>query len=302
VPWIWLAVFAAVFVILVVRNFFLGEPYVGNLRVGSFEISPFGILVAAGVLFGIHLMRRWSNEKGLDWDALFGGVGWMLVVGFAGSHLTDVALYDPDDFTDMRVLLDFRTAYSSFGGFLAGGLAAAAYFRLKGLPMLPYMECTLYGFTGGWLFGRLGCFAVHDHPGTTTSLPFGIAMKDGVRHDVGFYELLFTIVLFAVLEATTRGPRRDGYVVALVATTYAPVRFALDFLRVRDELYAGLTPAQWACLPLLVVGLWYCRKLMVSDRSDEAPVDARRDEARPEAGYAQRRDRRSRSAPRRRRR
>ena len=51
--------------------------------------------------------------------------------------------------------------------------------------------------------------------------------------------------------------RSDGYVVAMVATSYAPVRFALDFLRVRDATYAGLTPAQWACIPLLALGVWF---------------------------------------------
>ena len=40
---------------------------------------------------------------------------------------------------------------------------------------------------------------------------------------------------------------------------YAPVRFGLDFLRATDvalpdQRYAGLTPAQWACLATLVLG------------------------------------------------
>ena len=46
---------------------------------------------------------------------------------------------------------------------------------------------------------------------------------------------------------------------------YAPVRFGLDFLRATDlarpdERYAGMTPAQWACLGTVALAV----KLMAS--------------------------------------
>ncbi len=253
----WLVLFTVLFGVVLIRSFVLGRPEVVILHVGPLTLAPFGPLVSLGVLFGIHQMHRWAERFALDWDGIFSAVGWMLLVGFVGSHLLDVALYRPEDFFDWRVLLDFRSDYSSFGGVLCGGVAAAIAFRRAGVPVLQGMECTLYGFTGGWLFGRLACFTVHDHPGVPTSFPLGVEIGGTVRHDLGFYELLYTIVVFGVLEWTTRRRRYDGYVVAIVATSYAPVRFALDFLRIRDATYGGLTPAQWACIPLLAIGLHY---------------------------------------------
>ena len=41
-----------------------------------------------------------------------------------------------------------------------------------------------------------------------------------------------------------------------VALLYAPLRFALDFLRVDNARYAGLTPAQYVMVGLLAVGLF----------------------------------------------
>jgi phosphatidylglycerol:prolipoprotein diacylglycerol transferase len=82
-----------------------------------------------------------------------------------------------------------------------------------------------------------------------------------VRHDLGLYELLYTIGLFAVVQGGARSRRPDGWVVAVAATSYAPVRFALDFLRVRDATYAGLTPAQWACIPLFVLGIVFVARV-----------------------------------------
>jgi phosphatidylglycerol:prolipoprotein diacylglycerol transferase len=61
---------------------------------------------------------------------------------------------------------------------------------------------------------------------------------------------------------------------------YAPVRFGLDFLRARDvtrpdERYAGLTPAQWACIATVGIGLWLMtRKGEVLPFSEPTPPTA----------------------------
>lgn len=262
---LWLALFGALFVVLLFRNFVVGASEIGVVHLGPLVLAPFGPLVSLGVLFGIHLMHRWADRFGLVWEDVFAAVGWMLVVGFVGSHLLDVALYRPQGFFDPGVVLDFRSDYSSFGGFLCGGVTAAIAFRHHGVPLLRGIECTLYGFIGGWLFGRLACFSVHDHPGLATASVLGVPMGGIVRHDLGFYELLYTIVLFVAVQLGTRRRRPDGWLVAVAATTYAPVRFALDFLRVRDATYAGLTPAQWACLPLLVLGLVFVARVRAAE-------------------------------------
>src|SRR6185503_19849378 len=80
-------------------------------------------------------------------------------------------------------------------------------------------------------------------------------------HDLGFYELLFTIALTAVLFWFARKPRRPGQIIALAALAYAPARFGFDFLRAVDVArpdvrYAALTPAQWAYLATAGLGAW----------------------------------------------
>ena len=63
-------------------------------------------------------------------------------------------------------------------------------------------------------------------------------------HDLGLYELLFTIVMTVILFAYNRKPRPPGRIIALAALMYAPARFVLDFLRATDvarpdERYLG---------------------------------------------------------------
>ena len=95
---------------------------------------------------------------------------------------------------------------------------------------------------------------------TSAGNPLAFAFPDGPRWDLGFLEMLFSVVLSIVCVVLWRRPRPLGTYVAVTAITYAPVRFALDFLRVGpdaegDARYGELTPAQWWCLVLFFVGI-----------------------------------------------
>jgi phosphatidylglycerol---prolipoprotein diacylglyceryl transferase len=97
---------------------------------------------------------------------------------------------------------------------------------------------------------------VHDHIGRPSGLPLAIRFPDGPRHDLGFYELLYTgLVLLPTVLVLVRRPHRPGTILASLALLYAPARFLGDFLRnvdlpSADLRYAGLTFAQYACLLL----------------------------------------------------
>jgi phosphatidylglycerol:prolipoprotein diacylglycerol transferase len=57
---------------------------------------------------------------------------------------------------------------------------------------------------------------------------------------------------------------------------YAPARFALDFLRATDvatpdRRYVGLTPAQWACLATLALGVYLWTRRQPPATNEAAP-------------------------------
>jgi phosphatidylglycerol:prolipoprotein diacylglycerol transferase len=68
-----------------------------------------------------------------------------------------------------------------------------------------------------------------------------------------------------------------------MCVTYAPVRFLLDFLREQegegvlggDPRYGGLTPAQWGCFGLLLLGSYFLRMASRPESATAPPgVDA----------------------------
>ncbi len=238
---------------LLLHNFAWGGGRFPDLKLGPLRLSIFGVLGAVDVAFGIYLIRCWCERFKLDWQAFVADLPWIVLLGYFVSHLVDVALYYPEDLFDARVLLDPRTRISSFGGIFGGGLVAVVIFRRRALPVWRYVDALAYGFIGGYVFGRAGCLAIHDHPGSVSDFFLAVPIDGVRRHDLGFYEMWLMLGLFvAITLIARRGRPSDGLVIAVAATAYAPIRFLLDFLRITDATYAGLTPGQW----FFAVGVW----------------------------------------------
>jgi phosphatidylglycerol---prolipoprotein diacylglyceryl transferase len=159
------------------------------------------------------------------------------------------------------VLLGFWNGMSSFGGFAGALLGLGFYYGWSRRPWLPAADLLAQGLVVGWVFGRLGCTLVHDHIGRPSEFLLAVRFPDGPRHDLGLYELLYTlVVLVPAVVVLNRRPRAPGTSVAVLALLYAPVRFLLDFLRQTDlpgadARYLGLTVAQYGCLVLAGIGI-----------------------------------------------
>ena len=171
--------------------------------------------------------------------------------------------------------------------------------RERVMPILPFADIILSVFPVAWVFGRSGCSVVHDHPGAlaTSQTLLAVAFPDpitiGALHrantfafvtgthpqfDLGLLEMLFTVVLASMLALTWHKKLVTGSYVAMTALCYAPVRFAMDYLRVKDvdqadPRFGGLTPAQWACVALFVFGLVMVKVTRDIKKSGKDPQD-----------------------------
>ncbi|MGK4006112.1 prolipoprotein diacylglyceryl transferase family protein [Sorangium sp. So ce1036] len=237
------------------------------------SIKPFGALVALGVYIGSVVATRHARERRLDEKKMSEFIFWVVAAGFIGGHVFDALFYHPQRVArDPLYLFALWDGLSSFGGFTGALLGAAAWRYTRREKILPYCEVVNSAFPLAWVFGRAGCASVHDHPGHVSDAWFAVRypLGDGTigRYDLGLYECVLTIPLaiaFAVLWR--RNPYRPlGFYTGVMCTAYAPVRFGLDFLRERqgtvlggDPRYGGLTPAQWACIGLLALGLYFLR-------------------------------------------
>lgn len=230
-------------------------------------IHPFGLLVATGVVTGFYLARWKAKRDGVHPETMANLAGWVLVPGFVSAHLFDDLAYRPELVAEQPWhLLYVWEGISSFGGFFGAIGGALAWTYRRKLPGLAFADPIAFAFPLGWLFGRTGCFTVHDHPGRVTTFFLGVEDYQvghppyQVRHDLGLYEVIWSAAVIALFFLLARKQRPRGTYLALLALLYAPVRFALDFLRATDFDYAdaryfGLTPGHYAAIALLAIGL-----------------------------------------------
>jgi len=119
-----------------------------------------------------------------------------------------------------------------------------------------------------------------DGPGVHTVIgPITFIQGHFPRYDLGLLEWMFTVVLAACLAATWHKKLWTGTYAVVVCLSYAPVRFAMDFLRIRDEegsdpRYGGLTPAQWCCVALFFFGVGLLVHVVRLKKRGVDPADA----------------------------
>lgn len=237
---------------------------VGIEVLGAFTLYTHGSLLAAGVFVGWWVAVRKARRDGLCTRLIVGFLPWVFAGLIIGGHVGELLLYQPRALLNDPTLLFRRDAgVSSIGALIAVGGLGAWYFR-RAANGWAYADAIVYGAPLGWFIGRLGCFAVHDHPGTETRFWLGVygicpSQDRAIAcHDLGLYEALVALALFAGVSVLDRRRRFSGYFVMVLAFGYGFSRFLLDMLRhpLTDTRYLGLTPAQYGCIALVGLAAW----------------------------------------------
>jgi phosphatidylglycerol:prolipoprotein diacylglycerol transferase len=232
-----------------------------SLSLGPLSIDPFGLFAAVGIYFGARLAVGRAARQGLDPTPIIDFLVWGVLSGILVGHLVHLLLYHPEELRDPARVLKVWEGLSSFGGLLGGAGAAVIYFRRKGLRLLDYGDAFALGIAPGWGIARLGCFAVHDHPGALSDFPLAVAFPGGARHDLGLYDAIALFAIAIALYALARRRAFAGRLLPVLGLLYGAQRFLTDFLRASDVSYAdpryfGLTPAQYFCVLLVGWGLF----------------------------------------------
>ena len=246
-----------------------------SFTLGPISIYPFGILIGAGILITFLIIRKCSNSLGLNVEISEKLFLWILVASFLMAHIIERLVYFPlETLNNPLSMLKVWDGTSSFGGFLGAAMAIIIFFHFAGIrsERWQYLDVIAYAFPTGWFLGRTGCFLAFDHPGTPTSFFIGQTYTDGiVRHNLGLEEALFIFFVATVFLFLGRNKiRPTGFFSGLLCVIYAPVRFLLDFLRIEDATYLGLTPGQYGSLIILLFGIWILRRSYENYSKNEA--------------------------------
>ncbi len=230
-----------------------------TIPLGPITLQVWGLLVALGMAVGLWVFYARAKRRGLDTQIVLDLGLYMVLGGIIGARLMHVFVYEPAFYLahPAEIIAFWHGGASSLGGFVGAAFAAIIFYRTKQFTwssFVEYLDVGTPGFWLGWAIGRVGCFLIHDHPGTLSDFVLAVQFPGGARHDLALYEIFLALDIFIVswILSAVFVKRRPGFVFIFATLQYAVVRFFLDFLRTVDVRYAGLTPAQWGMMGVAI--------------------------------------------------
>lgn len=251
-------------------------------KIGGFQLRTFGLMVGIGVLLGAWTAGRYGERFGVDRETTYRLATRLVVAGVIGARISWNLSHLDLIHSPLDLIAVWKGGLQFSGGFVAAVVVAVPTFRSwDRLTRWRMVDGFAMGLTIGLAWGRVGCNSVGEHFGSTWGAswfplmvrytrvpgpnelrePFlgNLPVTEGtVFHNTALYELIWLLVLFAVLwRVLHRVPRvTPGTGITLFCAIYAPLRFGSDFLRINDKTVAGLTGAQFLMLAVMVAAGW----------------------------------------------
>ena len=301
----------------------IGWPVLDRVHLfGDFAISPHGIGIAIGFLFGAWILASEGPKRGLSVEHINTMVFWALVGAIIGARL----FYVIGHFSEFNGVLDmlaiWKGGISLLGGITGAVLINLPMFRRYGYRFFQVMDPAVIGLSFGIAFGRIGDLIIGDHLGKPTNWLLAFQYKGGNLagfscvagtcrealqggqqivitksgatllaangdvisrgigvHQAALYDMFSATLLFLLLYALSREPRRAGILTLTFGAWYGAWRVFEDLLRV-DKRFFGLTGSQWTGLTvsavcLLTLLLWALGKKRGAPSEPAEPLPAR---------------------------
>jgi phosphatidylglycerol---prolipoprotein diacylglyceryl transferase len=251
------------------------------VRAAEWVVPDLALVYAAAIMTGMLVFVRRARQARLSeyhaWGAMLCGTLGAIVGGRLWYLLThaDRLLRHPS------IALDVGGPNVSFGAYLFGALAFAAYLACVREQLPAYCDVLASGLGLGPMIGRWSCFLNGDDFGTVTSMPWGVRFPAGsyvfadhvnrgyvgltddfslAVHPVQLYLSLKGLVLFVLCTWLWRSNRlRSGVLLGVFWLSYALLRFSIEFFRGDDTAgyWNGLTSGQCTCAVIALASLAY---------------------------------------------
>jgi phosphatidylglycerol:prolipoprotein diacylglycerol transferase len=227
-------------------------------RIGSFEVTSFGVLVAVAALVGMWLFGRELARSGLPRDAVDAAIA-----GVMGGLVGAKVLWTIEFLGDQPVseLFFSRGGLSWFGGLIGGVATGLWMLRRRRVPIVRALVAATPALAVGHAIGRVGCFLVGDDYGRPSNLPWAIAFPQGLPpttvpvHPTQLYEAIVLVGIAAALIHWRRAGVSDSDVLGRYFVLAGSTRFVIEFIRVNEPVIGPFTLAHSISFVLVTIGV-----------------------------------------------
>jgi len=234
------------------------------LRIGSFVVSSFGLMVALAFLAGYWIASLEFKRKKLD-DKLLGNILLLSMLGgIGGAKLMYIFENVPlSDFISSPFTHIFsRGGLTFYGGFIGAVLLFWILTIKNKVSFFKVMDAMAPALAIGHSIGRIGCFLVGDDYGIKSDVPWAVAFPKGLPpttdpvHPTQIYEVILMGLVFFVLWKLRKRNTPDGWLFSILIILAGIERFLIEFIRsTTPSPIPDLSVAQLIAIGLIVIGI-----------------------------------------------
>ncbi len=261
-------------------------------QIGPIPVYSYGLMLGLSFIVASYLLSKEFKRKKMDENAAINITFIALIGGVAGAKLLYIIEeWSSISSLPSGKLFSTEGLFSPAGLTWYGGLILAViliyiYTRIKKIPFLRVADATAPGMAIGYGIARIGCHLSGDGDyglpvsefaswvpwgtdyskgtlppsiafhGTDIAKKFGGMVPDNTLcHPTPIYELIFGIIILAILWKYRKKFLNDGKLFGLYLILTSIARLLVEFIRLNPRIMFGLSEAQLISIVLIFVGV-----------------------------------------------
>ena len=178
------------------------------LQIGPLALQTPGLILLAGIWFGLWLAERSAHRHGIEPSHLYNLALLALLSGLVGGRLFYVLFYPSAFAASPRSIFSLNPGlFDIWGAVLAGLIAALIYASRKKLPFWPTLDALTPGLAVMAIAISLSNLASGNAFGAPSQLPWAIELWGAQRHPSQVYEALAALDILAIVLFIQRSDR-----------------------------------------------------------------------------------------------
>lgn len=248
------------------------------IRIGSFEVAWYGVIIGLGIMFAMYLASKEGDRKGMPKDFILDLAFWTVPIAILGARAYYV-LFELDYYlaNPSQIMQIWNGGLAIYGALITGAIVVYFYTKKRDVPVMLALDALAPGVLIAQSMGRWGNFINQEAHGgeVTRSFLEGLFLPDFIidqmningtyYHPTFLYESLWSLLGFVVILFLRRKDKwlREGEVFLTYVIWYAFGRFFIEGMRT-DSLYlfANIRVSQMLSIVFIVAAgaVWAYRR------------------------------------------